>query len=67
MAASLIKALRSSQRMLTSLDQAPKALATTQQASIHLSRPAQGTLTIPERLQHVPDSEVRISVCLSWL
>jgi len=57
MAASLIKALRSSQRMLTSLDQAPKALATTQQASIHLSRPAQGTLTIPERLQHVPDSE----------
>jgi len=57
MAASIMKALRTSQRMLTSLEQAPVALATTQQQGLHVSRPVEGTLTIPERLQHVPAAD----------
>eukprot|EP00090_Calanus_glacialis_P012816 TRINITY_DN2143_c0_g1_i1.p1 TRINITY_DN2143_c0_g1~~TRINITY_DN2143_c0_g1_i1.p1 ORF type:complete len:557 (-),score=148.58 TRINITY_DN2143_c0_g1_i1:66-1736(-) len=57
MAASIMKALRTGQRMLTSLEQAPVALATTQQQGLHVSRPVEGTLTIPERLQHVPTAD----------
>jgi len=56
MAASLMKTIRTSQRMLTAMEQAPKALATSQQHGLHLSRPAQGSLSIPERLEHVPDA-----------
>ena len=58
MAASIMKALRSGQRVLGALEQAPKALAASQQQSFHKSGPVQGTLTIPERLEHVPDAEV---------
>jgi len=56
MAASLMKTLRTSQRMLTAMEQAPKALATSQQHGLHISRPTQGSLSIPERLEHVPDA-----------
>jgi len=52
-----MKVLRTGQRMLVSLEQAPVALATSQQQGLHVSRPAQGTLTIPERLQHVPEAD----------
>jgi len=57
MAASIMKALRTGQRMLGALEQAPMALATTQQQAIHTSRPSHGTLTIPERLEHVAGAE----------
>jgi len=57
MAASIMKALRTGQRMLGALEQAPMALATTQQQPIHTSRPSHGTLTIPERLEHVAGAE----------
>ena len=56
-----MKVLRTGQRMLVSLEQAPVALATSQQQGLHVSRPAQGTLTIPERLQHVPEADVRMN------
>jgi len=58
MAASFMKALKTGQRVLGVLEQqAPLALASTQQQHLHTSRPSQGTLTIPERLQHVPGAE----------
>jgi len=57
MAASIMKALRTGQRMLGALEQAPMALTTTQQQAIHTSRPSHGTLTIPERLEHVAGAE----------
>jgi len=58
MAASFMKALKTGQRVLGVLEQqAPLALASTQHQALHTSRPSQGTLTIPERLQHVPGAE----------
>ena len=56
-----MKALKTGQRVLGSLEQqGPLALATTHHQNLHTSRPAHGTLTIPERLQHVPGAEVRM-------
>jgi len=57
MAASIMKALRGGQRLLTNTLEQTTALATTQQQGMHLTRPAMGTLTIPDRLTHVPDAE----------
>jgi len=58
MAASFMKALKTGQRVLGALEQqGPLALASTQHQALHTSRPSQGTLTIPERLQHVPGAE----------
>jgi len=58
MAASFMKALKTGQRVLGALEQqGPLALATTHHQNLHTSRPAHGTLTIPERLQHVPGAE----------
>jgi len=58
MAASFMKALKTGQRVLGVLEQqAPLALSSTQHQALHTSRPSQGTLTIPERLQHVPGAE----------
>jgi len=58
MATSFMKALKTGQRVLGVLEQqAPLALASTQHQALHTSRPSQGTLTIPERLQHVPGAE----------
>jgi len=58
MAACFMKALKTGQRVLGSLEQqGPLALATTHHQNLHTSRPAHGTLTIPERLQHVPGAE----------
>jgi len=53
MAASMMKALSRGKQMMNSLEQVPKVLG----SSIHMSTPAQGSLTIPERLLHVPDAE----------
>jgi len=53
-----MKALKTGQRVLGALEQqGPLALATTHHHHLHTSRPAHGTLTIPERLQHVPGAE----------
>merc|ERR1719422_2354224 len=49
----MMKALSRGKQMMNSLEQVPKVLA----SSIHMSTPAQGSLTIPERLLHVPDAE----------
>jgi len=57
MAASMMKALRGGQRLLTGALEQTTALANTQQQGMHLTRPAMGTLTIPDRLQHVPEAE----------
>lgn len=51
----MMKALSRGKQMMNSLEQVPKVLG----SSIHMSTPAQGSLTIPERLLHVPDAEVK--------
>ena len=55
MASSLVKVLRQGQRAGGLLEQAGRALAV-QQGDLHTSTPAQGVLTIPERLQGIPDA-----------
>ena len=57
MASSLVKVLRQGQRASGLLEQAGKTLAV-QKSDLHTSQPAQGTLTIPERLQGIPEAAV---------
>jgi len=56
MASSLVKALRSGQRAGGLLEQASKTLVSTQQKELHTSKPVQGVLTMPDRLQHIPEA-----------
>ena len=57
MASSLVKVLRQGQRASGLLEQAGKTLAV-QKSDLHTSQPAQGSLTIPERLQGIPEAAV---------
>ena len=57
MASSLVKVLRQGQRASGLLEQAGKTLAV-QKNDLHTSQPAQGSLTIPERLQGIPEAAV---------
>ena len=56
MACSLMKLARVSQRAGVLLEGAGKALAVSPQP-LHTSSPAQGVLTMPERLQHIPEAD----------
>ena len=64
MASTLVKALRVGQRgggVL--LEQASKAVCVApQHGDLHTSSPVQGVLTMPERLQHIPDAAVRTNL-----
>ena len=57
MASCLVKVLRQGQRAGNLLEQAGRTLAVQQPADIHTSSPAAGSLTIPERLVHIPEAE----------
>jgi hypothetical protein len=57
MASCLVKVLRQGQRAGGLLEQAGRTLAV-QQGDLHTSLPAAGVLTIPERLQGIPDAAV---------
>jgi len=57
MASTLVKALRVGQRGGVLLEQASKAVCVApQHGDLHTSSPVQGVLTMPERLQHIPDA-----------
>ena len=53
-----MKALRTGQRAGVLLEQASKAVVP-QHAGLHTSNPVQGVLTMPDRLQHIPEAAVR--------
>jgi len=57
MASSLLKVLASGRRASGALLEQLQRGAVTQQHELHTSTPVQGTLTIPERLQHIPEAE----------
>ena len=60
MASTLVKALRVGQRGGVLLEQASKAVCVApQHGDLHTSSTVQGVLTMPERLQHIPDAAVR--------
>ena len=57
MASSLVKVLRQGQRAGGLLEQAGRSLAVQPNSSeLHTSTPAQGVLTMPERLQGIPEA-----------
>jgi len=57
MASTLVKALRVGKRGGVLLEQASKAVSVApQHGDLHTSSPVQGVLTMPERLQHIPDA-----------
>jgi len=57
MASTLVKALRVGQRGGVLLEQASKAVCVApHHGDLHTSSPVQGVLTMPERLQHIPDA-----------
>ena len=67
MASSLVKALQTGQRAGVLLKQASKAVSVVpQHADLHTSIPVQGVLTMPDRLQHIPEAAVR-NQCVFWL
>jgi len=57
MASSLLKVLSSGRRASGALLEQLQRGAVSQQHELHTSNPAQGTLTIPDRLQHIPEAE----------
>jgi len=58
MASCLLKVLGGGRRASgVLLEQAAQRTAVAQQHQLHTTSPVQGTLTIPERLQHIPDAE----------
>jgi len=58
MASSLLKVLGSGRRASSALlEQAAQRTAVAQQNELHTSGALQGTLTIPDRLQHIPEAE----------
>jgi len=57
MASTLVKALRGGQRAGVLLEQASKAVGVApHHGDLHTSSPAQGVLTMPGRLEHIPDA-----------
>jgi len=57
MASTLVKALRTGQRAGSLLEQAGKAVSVSPlQGDLHTSSPVQGVLTMPERLEHIPEA-----------
>jgi len=57
MASSLLKVLGGGRRASGVLLEQLQRSAVSQQHELHTSTPAQGILTIPERLQHIPEAE----------
>ena len=62
MASSLVKALRAGHQAGVLVEQSSRAVALlpAHNAKIHTTKPDQGVLTMPERLQHIPEAAVRI-------
>ena len=58
MASSLCNALRMGQRAGSAMLEVAKVASSTQASQLHTSGPVQGTLTMPERLEHIPDASV---------
>eukprot|EP00092_Neocalanus_flemingeri_P009854 GFUD01010621.1.p1 GENE.GFUD01010621.1~~GFUD01010621.1.p1 ORF type:complete len:557 (+),score=108.47 GFUD01010621.1:40-1710(+) len=57
MASSLVKVLRVGPRANGLFEQTGKSLASLQQKDLHTSQSVQGTLTMPDRLVHIPEAE----------
>jgi len=57
MASCLLKVLGSGRRASGALLEQAQRAAVAQQNELHTSSPVQGSLTIPERLQHIPEAE----------
>jgi len=57
MASCLLKVLGSGRRASGALLEQAQRAAVAQQQELHTTQPVQGTLTIPERLQHIPEAE----------
>eukprot|EP00092_Neocalanus_flemingeri_P035050 GFUD01038138.1.p1 GENE.GFUD01038138.1~~GFUD01038138.1.p1 ORF type:complete len:557 (+),score=119.76 GFUD01038138.1:62-1732(+) len=57
MASSLVKVLRVGQRASALFEQTGKSLVSLQQKDLHTSQSVQGTLTMPDRLVHIPEAE----------
>jgi len=57
MASCLLKVLGSGRRASGALLEQAQRAAVSQQQELHTTQPVQGTLTIPERLQHIPEAE----------
>jgi len=57
MASSLVKVLRGGQRASSLLEKSSVGAVSSAQRDLHTSHPAQGTLTMPERLVAIPEAE----------
>jgi len=56
MASSLVKVLRGGQRASNLLEKSSVGAVSSAQRDLHSSQPVQGTLTMPERLVHIPEA-----------
>jgi len=57
MASSIVKVLRGGQRASTLLEKSSIGAVSSAQRDLHTSQQVQGTLTMPERLVHIPEAE----------
>jgi len=57
MASSIVKVLRGGQRASSLLEKSNVGAVSSAQRDLHTSQPVQGTLTMPERLVHIPEAE----------